>query len=103
MVDPGGTFTYTPTDGARHAAVADEATLAERSDTFDITINDAHGGVTTVPVTVSVQGANAEPTLDVVVSSPDTVTGVVIGEVTGTDPDGDTVTTTPPSAQAGAT
>ncbi|MEO3760658.1 Ig-like domain-containing protein [Mycobacterium sp. B14F4] len=94
VVNADGTFTYTPTDEARHTAAADNATEADKLDSFDISVNDAHGGVTAVPVTVSIGSANAEPTLHVNVPDPDSATGVVAGSVTGTDPDGDTVTTT---------
>ena len=49
-----GQFTYTPTYAARHAAVASNATAADRQDTFTVTVSDGHGGQVTVPVTVSV-------------------------------------------------
>ncbi|WNG91081.1 Ig-like domain-containing protein [Mycobacterium sp. ITM-2016-00318] len=48
------TWVYAPDPGARHAAAAQGATLAERTDGFTITVTDGAGGSVSVPVTVSV-------------------------------------------------
>lgn len=54
-IDPvSGVFSYTPTAAARAAASAAGATAADKSDTFVITVDDGHGGVTPVTVTVPV-------------------------------------------------
>ncbi len=49
-----GSFTYTPTEQARLDAGAANASTAVKTDAFTVTINDAHGGITSVPVTVKV-------------------------------------------------
>ena len=56
-----GTFTYTPTYAARHAAAATNATTADRQDSFTITVTDGHGGQVSTPVTVSLVSVNAAP------------------------------------------
>ena len=90
-IDPStGVFTYTPTDAARHAAAADGAGDSERTETFTVSINDGHGAITELAVTVTISPVNTAPTATATVSSPDR-TGVVTGTITGTDPDGDTL------------
>lgn len=56
-----GNFTYTPTTAARQNAARDEATAAEKSDTFIVTVTDGHGGAVEVPVTVVVSPVVEEP------------------------------------------
>ena len=48
-----GAFTYTPTATARQAANAPGASPTDQSDAFTVTISDGYGGVTSVPVFVS--------------------------------------------------
>lgn len=48
-------FTYKPTDDARQNAAAD--INAENLDTFTVSVDDAHGGVISVPVAVPILGA----------------------------------------------
>jgi VCBS repeat-containing protein len=57
-----GKFTYTPTSAARHAAAADDATTADTTDTFTVTVKDKYGATTTVPVTVNILPKDAVPT-----------------------------------------
>ncbi len=64
-VQSGGSFTYVPTDEARHAAAAENASSADRSDSFTVTASDGHGGSVNVEVTVTVAPANAAPTATV--------------------------------------
>lgn len=52
-----GTFGYTPTALARHGAFLPEATAADASDTFTITVGDQYGGSTAIPVTVAIAPA----------------------------------------------
>lgn len=47
-------FTYTPTAAARLAAAAPNATSADRTDAFGVTISDGFGGTVTVPISVTV-------------------------------------------------
>jgi VCBS repeat-containing protein len=85
-----GSFTYTPTAAARHAAAADNA--ADKTDTFSITVDDGFGGVIAVPVTVAVVSKNGAPSPKVAVNKADPVGGTVTGSIVVTDADGDIVT-----------
>ena len=49
-----GTFTYTPSVNARLAAEAPGAISLDKTDTFTVTVKDAHGGSTSVLVKVAV-------------------------------------------------
>ena len=102
-IDPvTGRFTYTPTDAARHAAAADDAPVAERTDTFAVTVDDGHGGTTTTTVSVAIAPANSAPTTTTTVGDPDSVTGAVTGTITASDADGDTLTyAVSPTAKGG--
>ena len=51
VVNPGGTFTYTPTQAARLRA---DATLGADTDSFTVTVNDGHGATPTHTVSVTV-------------------------------------------------
>ena len=87
-----GAFVYTPTAAARHAATADGAGLADRTDSFTVAVSDGRGGIATVAVTVDVIGSNAAPTLAPTTAAPDPATGSVSGSARGSDADGDTLT-----------
>ncbi|MGB3353984.1 MAG: Ig-like domain-containing protein [Mycobacterium sp.] len=85
-----GRFTYTPTPAARHAAAADDATEDATRDTFDVSVDDGHGGITTVAVTVTVKPVNSAPTrasVADVFTNPNS--GLVTGRITTTDADDD--------------
>lgn len=90
VVTSTGSFTYTPTAQARHAAAKLDATTADKQDTFTVTINDGHGGVVPVSVTVAIKPANSAPTgasiNDVTINLH---TGAVSGTVTATDANND--------------
>lgn len=94
-----GSFTYRPTDDARHAAAAVGAP-STTFDQFSVTVTDGRGGSQVVAVSVVVSPRNAAPVL---VSNPPPsapgTDGTVTGRVTFTDPDGDplsyAVTTNP--------
>lgn len=103
VVNPDGTFTYTPSATARRAAAKDGATTADRQDTVTMTVSDGHGGTTTVSVAVPISPANQAPTAAVVAGVPDGRTGVVGVGLTTADGDGDpvTVTFTQPAAGTG--
>jgi VCBS repeat-containing protein len=94
-VNTNGTFTYTPTTTARHAASATDATTADKQDTFTVTVSDGRGGQATVVVTVQILPANVAPTVPtqtVGVRTP--ITGTDFYQVAGVDADGDTLTYT---------
>ncbi len=84
-----GTFTYTPSDAARHLAAT---LLGAKTDLVTIWANDGRGGITIVPtaVTVDIVSSNGAP---IVTVNPDTFTEPILGTITGTldidDPDGD--------------
>ncbi|XTP34570.1 Ig-like domain-containing protein [Mycobacterium sp. TJFP1] len=98
-----GSFTYTPSAAARHAAAATDVTPVRATDTFDITVSDGWGGIVAVPVTVRIRPANSAPAwLRSTVAAPDPATGQVTGRVTATDRDGDTFTYTAAAPSDGA-
>ena len=89
VVNANGSFTYTPTAAAQHAAVAGGAAA---SDSFAVTVTDGHGGSLAVPVSVVVNPMNAAPANgSATVGQPNSTTGVVTGTVRATDADGDTL------------
>ncbi|KQY02941.1 hypothetical protein ASD37_25680 [Mycobacterium sp. Root135] len=94
VVNPDGTFTYTPTAAARHAAATVGASAALTTDTFTLTADDGRRGIITVPVTVNILPANTAPTAKASVGSPNFKTGIVTGSVTGADKDKDALTYT---------
>ena len=99
-VNADGTFTYTPTAAARHAA---SAAGAVGTDSFTVTVSDGRRGVVTTTVQVTVSPTNKAPTATATVGSPNSATGVVTGSVKGTDADKDTVTYTPVTGPAKGT
>ncbi|MBB2991254.1 VCBS repeat-containing protein [Mycolicibacterium iranicum] len=83
-----GTFSYTPTVPARHAAAAEDP--AARSDSFVISVSDGRGGIAEITVTVPVKPLNRAPSmLRATRAAADPVTGVVTGRITARDSDGD--------------
>lgn len=100
VVEADGGFTYTPTAAARHAASAVGAPTSALTDSFTVTVADGLGGTLSVPVTVSIVGANSVPEASFSAGSPDPTTGVVAGIVTATDADGDTQTFSAPTLSA---
>lgn len=90
VVNSDGTFSYTPTAAARHIASATAATAAQKRDSFDITVNDGHGGTLNITVSVAISPANVAPsTVSVNAGDPHTSTGVVTGRIVLADVDGD--------------
>ena len=72
VMNADGSFTYTPSVGAYHAALAAAAagaSAAELSDVFTATITDGHGGVMTVAVTVMPVTTNDLPAANKLVSN----------------------------------
>ncbi len=86
-----GQFTYTPSPAARHAAASANATAADKSDTFEVTVSNAFGGTASVTVTVAVGSTNRAPKLKATAASPSPSTGVVTGVVKANDKDKDTL------------
>ncbi|WP_197040213.1 Ig-like domain-containing protein [Mycobacterium sp. URHB0044] len=91
VVGANGTFTYTPTAAARHAASTVGAPSSVTTDSFTVTVTDGRRGVVTTRITVDVSPTNKVPTATLVVGAPNSSTGVVTGSVKGTDLDNDVV------------
>jgi VCBS repeat-containing protein len=92
VVDSGGTFTYTPTATARHAAAKIGASTSDRTDGFTVTVSDGKGGTATIPVTVTISPANAAPVAGTPSATINPTTGSVVGNVNAFDPDKDPLT-----------
>lgn len=101
-VNPNGSFTYTPTSVARHAASISGGTSAVTSDTFSVILGDGHGGSTAVPVTVAISPTNIAPTATGIVGLPNVDTGTVTGTITAADADGDSFTYNAPATAKGS-
>lgn len=103
VVNPDGSFTYTPTAAARHAAATGAADALK--DSFVVTVSDGRRGIGTQLITVDVLGANVDPTGKAKPGKPSSSTGEVKGSVAGADRDKDvlsySVTTDP--AKGGVT
>lgn len=87
-----GSFRYTPTAAARHTAAAADASIADRTDTFTVSVDDNQGHVIEVPITVTIKPANRSPVrAKGLVIETDSITGVVHGRITANDADGDSI------------
>ncbi|MBB2992500.1 YVTN family beta-propeller protein/VCBS repeat-containing protein [Mycolicibacterium iranicum] len=94
-----GRFTYTPTEAARHAAAAAGAGADDKVDTFDIVVDDGHGGTATVAVTVRIKPLNSRPSgVDVADQFTNLNSGLVTGKITADEADGDTLTFSAPES-----
>lgn len=85
-----GAFTYTPFQVDRHQAAAEAATPDQLQDSFTVRATSADGVVTSVPVSVGVDPANAAPVMNLVVSNPES-DGTVHVSLAANDPDNDPV------------
>ena len=93
IVNADGTFTFTPSDAARHQAGADNATEQDKVDTFVVTASDGFGGTLAIPVTVSIKpSTNRAPSQLSYTAATDEATGLVSGQVSAKDADGDLLT-----------
>lgn len=102
VVAADGKFTYTPTVTARHAAAT--ADPSAKTETFTITVDDGHGGLVAVPVTVNISPRNTAPTAASISElSADPATGRVTGKIGVTDADHDPLTFVVPTAPARGT
>ena len=91
---PDGSFTYTASAKAMHAASALKAKASDKSETFTVTIKDGHGATVTQVVTVQIAPANVAPTAvsSPVVTKENSSTGAVTGKVSAADGDMDKLT-----------
>lgn len=93
-VTASGTFVYTPTAAARHAA-ARTSRPGATTDAFTVTVTDGHGATAPVAVTLPISPADAAPVAVArrrTVTGVSAATGVVTGRVCATDADGDPLT-----------
>ncbi|MDG4668015.1 Ig-like domain-containing protein [Mycobacterium sp. 236(2023)] len=92
-VNADGSFTYTPTGAARHAAAAtNAATTGANRDSFTVTVSDGRGGTLSVAVSVDISPQNTAPTGATATAGTAAADGAVSGTVTATDSDKDTLT-----------
>ncbi|MEH3139710.1 MAG: Ig-like domain-containing protein [Mycobacterium kyogaense] len=93
-----GAFTYTPSAQAQHdAAMASD----DGRDTFTIVAVDGHGNVAVMPISLAIGTQNTKPLLgSTTFGNADPITGAIIGKVTVTDPDNDTLTYVGPATTA---
>jgi VCBS repeat-containing protein/YVTN family beta-propeller protein len=84
-----GTYTYTPTAAARHAASVSGASASATTDSFTVTASDGRHGTVTTTITVAITPANTAPTVTTTIGSPSTSTGVVKGTIKSSDTNGD--------------
>jgi VCBS repeat-containing protein len=60
---PDGIYTYTPDPAKQHAAAADTATAADKTDSFTIETSDGYGGMSRTTVSVRIAATNVGPVL----------------------------------------
>ena len=89
VINPDGTFTYTPTAQARHDAAQTPGSDVE---TLAVTVSDINGASITRNIALEISEQNATPSIAPVVTSP--ADGMVQIDLHGTDSDGDTLTYT---------
>jgi VCBS repeat-containing protein len=93
FVNGNGGFIYTPTPAARHAAAANNATAADKIDTFTIKATMDGRSITVATVTVNILSLNNAPTGGTASFPAANANGVISGSLTGvTDADSDTLT-----------
>lgn len=96
VINPDGSFSYTPTAAARAAASKKGASAASKTETVTITVSDGFGGTTTAAMKFTVQPnplTNSQPTGGQgVTQQTSTAIGTVTGTVSADDADGDTLT-----------
>ena len=111
-----GSFTYVPDESLATTGINDSfvVSVSDAADgfhlhglagllnllTFGLIGVSGHVSSATVRISVGAFGTNGPPTATVAVGSPDPLTAAVTGQVTGTDPDGDTLTYTGPAPTA---
>jgi len=94
VLNADGTFTYTPTATARHAAATTGATTSLTTDTFTVTVSDGRQGTTTATVTINISPTNTAPTVRSTTPIASSTTGQSKGQAVGSDADGDKLTYT---------
>ncbi len=90
--NPDGSWTFTPTDDARHVAATTglAGLLAPKTETITVTADDGKGGTTSKSVTVDIVSKNTAPTGSMSSSVTKTL-GTYYGSVNASDADGDSL------------
>ena len=93
-----GAFTYTPTDAARVAATAPNASAATKTESIVITVTDRYGGNATfglvTPIAPYPSGNRPPTNVQNTPTGSSSAIGTVTGTVSATDPEGDPLTYT---------
>lgn len=99
VLNADGTYTYTPTATARHAASKVGAPASVTTDSFVVDVSDGRNGVLRQSITVTIVPANKVPTVTTSVGAPSASTGAVKVTVKTADGDNDkrTFTVTQPA------
>lgn len=99
VLNANGTYTYTPTAAARHAASVPGAPDAVTKDSFTVVVSDGRNGTVTQTITIAIDPANRVPTVTTSIGAPNASTGAVKVTVKTADGDNDrrTYATTQPT------
>ncbi len=89
-----GTYTYTPTAAARHAASKVGAPTSATTDSFTVVVSDGRYGTYAQTITIAIDPANKVPTVSTTIGKPNATLGMVKGTVKATDGDRDKVSFT---------
>lgn len=89
-----GTYTYTPTAAARHAASKTGAPASVTTDSFAVDVSDGRNGTLRQTITVAINPANRVPTVSTTIGAPVASTGAVKVTIKTADGDNDARTFT---------
>lgn len=92
VLNPNGTYTYTPTAAARHAASRPGAPAATTTDSFTVDVSDGRNGVVRQTITLTIDPANKIPTVTTTIGGPHATTGAVKVTIKTSDGDKDKTT-----------
>jgi YVTN family beta-propeller protein/VCBS repeat-containing protein len=103
VLNTDGTFTYSPTAAARHAASTVGASTSLTTDSFTVSVSDPMNNTAATTITVNISPTNAAPTIKTTSPITSSSTGVVKAQVSGTDADLDPLSYTVSTAPAKGT